>query len=273
VDLNRAVTILTGASRGIGARVAEALAGKGARLALAARSKDALEQTAERVRALGGEAITVPTDVTSNAELEQLVARTQEELGPPDVLINNAGIECVGYFEKLDPHQIDATIATNLTAPIALARLVAPIMIDQGRGHICNIASAAGKAARPYGVVYSGTKHGLVGFSWGLRAELAPRGVEVSVVCPGYVTGEGMFAEREGHAGKPPRNLGMSTPQRVADEVIASIEKNRAEVVIAPALVRVSDVFHAISPDFAIGVARRTGLYAYLRREATGDES
>ncbi len=262
--------MLTGASRGIGVRVAEALARKGARLALAARSKDLLEETAERVRASGGDAITVPTDVTSRADLEQLVARTQEELGPPDVLINNAGIECVGHFAELDLDDIESTVATNLIGPITLARLVVPIMVARGRGHICNIASAAGKAARPYGVVYSGTKHGLVGFSWGLRAELAPRGVEVSVVCPGYVTGEGMFAEREGHAGRPPRNLGLCTPQRVAEEVVKSIEKNRAEVVIAPAFVKIADVVHALSPDLAIAVARRTGAYSYLRREATG---
>jgi short-subunit dehydrogenase len=270
MDLAGKVVMLTGASRGIGVRVAEALARKSARLALAARSKDSLEETAARVRASGADAITVPTDVTSQGDLERFVERTQDELGPPDVLINNAGIECVGHFEELDLDLIEATIATNLTGAMTLARLVAPIMLARGRGHICNVASAAGKAARPYGVVYSGTKHGLVGFSWGLRAELAPRGVEVSVVCPGYVTGEGMFAEREGSAGTPPRNLGLCTAERVADEVVKSIEKNRAEVVIAPAFVKVADVIHALSPDLAIGIARRTGAYSYLRKEATG---
>jgi short-subunit dehydrogenase len=271
MQLINTVGILTGASRGLGVRIAEALASKGASLALAARSAEALEETANKVRAKGGRAITVPTDVSDRAALELLVKRTNDELGPIDLLVNNAGVECVGYFEQLDADHIAATVATNLEAPIMLTRLVAPQMIERRRGHIVNISSAAGKAARPYGVVYSATKHGVVGFSWSLRAELAPHNVGVSVICPGYVTGEGMFAKRETYAGRPPGNIGVVQSSDVADAVVSAIEKNKAEAVIAPALVKIADVFHALSPDFAMGVARRSGAYKYLRKEATGD--
>jgi short-subunit dehydrogenase len=144
-------------------------------------------------------------------------------------------------------------------------------MIERRRGHISNIASAAGKAARPYGCVYAGSKHGLVGFSWGLRAEMEPYGVEVSVVCPGYVTGEGMFAAREAQAGKIPAAMKVVTPEKVAAEVVKSIERNRAEVVVGPPLMKSADVFHALSPELAIWFGRRTGLYKFLKREATGE--
>ena len=272
MELTNSVGILTGASRGLGVRIAERLADKGVSLALAARSADALEKTAETLRGKGVRAIAVPTDVTNRADLEKLVDTTTNELGPIDLLVNNAGVEMVGYFQDLDLDRAEAAIATNLTAAIALTRLVVPGMLERRRGHIANIASSAGKAARPYGSVYAATKHGLVGFSWGLRAELEPSGVEVSVICPGYVTGEGMFAEREEQAGKPPAALKVVTPEKVADETVKSIEHNRAEVVVGPPLMKTADVFHAISPQFAIWVGRRSGLYSFLRKEATGDK-
>lgn len=271
MELSGTVGILTGASRGIGVLLAERLADKGVALALAARSPEGLETTAETIRARGGRAIVVPTDVTDRGALKNLVDRTTSELGDIGLLVNNAGVEMVGYFEGLDPDQIESTIATNLTATIMLTRMVVPQMIARRRGHVCNIASMAGKSARPYGVVYSATKHGVVGFSWGLRAELAPHGVEVSVICPGYVSEVGMFAERAGQAGKVPGALKIVSPQRVADSTIATIERNRPEAVIGPPLMRVADVFHALSPSFAIAVGRRSGIYRFLRREATGD--
>lgn len=268
MELAGAVGILTGASRGIGVYLAEELARKGVHLALAARSADDLERTAEKVRAWGVRAIAVPTDVSARADLENLLQRTSDELGDGDLLVNNAGVEMTGHFEDLDMDRIATTVETNLTAVMMLTRIVAPGMVARGRGHICNIASAAGKAARPYGSVYSATKHALVGFSWSLRAELQPRGVEVSVVCPGYVSDAGMFATREAHAGKPPPALKTCTPEEVARATIENIERNRAEVVVGPVLMKAADVFHALSPDLAIWVGRRGGLYDYLEREA-----
>ena len=273
MELRGSVGILTGASRGIGTFLADALARKGVNLALAARSKDDLEAVAEKVRARGVKAIAVPTDVSNPAELEHLVARARAELGPIDLLVNNAGIEIPGYSEKLDLAAIDRGISVNLTALIQLTRLVLPEMVERRHGHVCNIASVAGKAARPYATVYAATKHGVIGFSWSLRAEMAEHGVEVSVICPGYVSDVGMFADRVEHldVGKPPPALKAVTPQKVAAETIKSIEKNRADVVIGPLVMKISDFVHALSPDFAIGVARKSGSYRYVKKEATGD--
>lgn len=273
MELNNSVGILTGASRGIGTYLADSLARKGVNLALAARSKDDLEAVAEKIRAQGVKVIAVPTDVSNPAELEELVARTREELGPVDLLVNNAGIEIPGYSEKLTLEAIDRGITVNLTALIQLTRLVLPEMVERRRGHVCSISSVAGKVARPYATVYAATKHGVLGFSWSLRAEMAEHGVEVTAVCPGYVSDTGMFADRvrELDVGQPPAALKAVTPQKVAAETIKSIETNRADVVVGPLMLKVADVFHALSPDFTIGIARKSGSHRYVKKEATGD--
>ena len=129
MELRGRIGILTGASRGLGVRMAEALADQGCSLALAARSAEGLEETVRKVKARGVDAIAVPTDVTAQSDLEALVKRTESELGPLDLLVNNAGVECVGYFERLDFDLIETTIATNLKSVITLTRLVVPGML------------------------------------------------------------------------------------------------------------------------------------------------
>jgi short-subunit dehydrogenase len=273
MELRNTVGILTGASRGIGVYLAEALARKGVNLALAARSKDELEEVAERIRARGVKAIAVPTDVSSHAELSELVARTRDELGPIDLLVNNAGLEITGYSHELDPERIASVVGVNLTGLIQLTTLVLPEMMERKRGHVCNIASVAGLVARPFATVYSATKHGVVGYSWSLRAEMVDHGVEVTVVCPSYVTDVGMYATRTEamRAGSPPKALKPVSPAKVAAEAITAIEKNRAEIVVGPPLTKVAGVASALSPDLVIKLGRRSGVHRFLRKEATGD--
>lgn len=273
MELRNSTAILTGASRGIGAVLADSLARKGVNLALAARSKDDLEQVAEKCRSLGVKAIAVPTDISNRSELENLVNTTRDQLGPIDLLVNNAGLEIAGYSHQLEPDHIDEVVQVNLTSVIQLTRLVIPEMMERKRGHVCNIASVAGKVARPYAVVYAATKHGVIGFSWSLRAEMAEHGVEVSAVCPGYVGNVGMFADRTAAlgVGKPPSALKAVSADKVAAETIKSIEKNRAEFIVGPLMMKIADVAHAISPDFAMNLARRSGSYRFVKKEATGD--
>ncbi len=106
MDLSGRVTVLTGASRGLGVEVAKALAERGARLALAARSKDALEGVRDQVTAIGAEAVAIATDVTSSEDRARLVKETEAALGPIDILVNNAGIESTGAFDRLEPSAI-----------------------------------------------------------------------------------------------------------------------------------------------------------------------
>ncbi|HWC15135.1 MAG TPA: SDR family NAD(P)-dependent oxidoreductase [Actinomycetota bacterium] len=273
MELRESVAIVTGGSRGLGVHIADALARRGAHIALAARSEPELEEVAARLRERGVNVVAVVTDVADRAALHRLVDRTTNELGPIDILVNNAGLEITGYSHELDADEIDRVVGVNLTSVIQLSRIVLPGMVARRRGHICNIASAAGVVARPYATVYSATKHGVVGFSWSLRAEMATQGVEVSVVCPSYVSDAGMFADRVAlvDAGDPPPALKPVTPTRVAEETMRSIEANRAHFVVGPPLTKVAGAVHAISPDVAIAVARRSGALRYMKKEATGD--
>lgn len=270
MELRGSIGILTGASRGLGVYIAEALTRKGVSLALAARSADDLKETQARVERLGGRAIAVPCDVGKLKDLQALVDAAESELGPVDLLVNNAGIEKYSNYHELDPEVIEQTLRVNLWAPEVLTRLVLPKMIERRRGHIVNIASVAGKTAVPYNSIYSSSKHGLVGFSWSLREEVKPHGIGVSVVCPGFVSDSGMF-HHWSRGKKPPSVSRAVSPEKVADAVVRAVEADKAEIIVAKGLTKIVDVTHAISPALTTAIARRTGAYAFLRK-ATGSD-
>ncbi len=263
MDLAGTNVIVTGASRGLGVFIAESLARKGANLALAARSAEALQEVVRSATSLGVRAIAVPTDVSRQADLEALIGKATAELGPIDLLINNAGIEHYIDFPSAEPDLIEKIMWVNFLAPANLTRMVLPGMIERRRGHVVNIASVAGKTAVPYNVVYSSSKHALVGFSWSLREEMRPHGVGVSVVCPGFVSDAGMFADWSGGK-KPPGLTRTVSPEAVAKATITAIEKNKAEIIVASGLTKVVDVFHAVSPALTTAIARRSGTYRFM---------
>ena len=268
MELRGAVGILTGASRGLGVYFAEALARRGVDLALAARSEEDLNETATRVARYGGRVVAIPTDVGRLSDLQHLAEQAEKELGRIDLLVNNAGVEKYANYQEVDLDVIEKTLRVNVWAPEVLTRLVLPGMIDRGHGHIVNIASVAGKTAVPFNAIYSSSKHALVGFSWSLREELKDRGIGVSVLCPGFVAESGMFAHWSGGE-QPPSVSGAVSPEKVAQELIRAIEKNKAEIIVAKGLAKIVDVSHAISPEFTTAVARRGGAYNFLRRATT----
>jgi short-subunit dehydrogenase len=265
VELDGARVLLTGGSRGIGPFIARALLVRGARVTLAARSADDLEGV--RISIGSDRVATVAGDVTSEEDREAMVARAEAAFGPTDVLVNNAGIEAILPFPEYTEEDILALVATNLDAPIQLCRLVVPGMLGRGRGHIVNVASLAGKAPTPYNTVYAATKHGLIGFTYSLRAELHGTGVSASAVCPAFVAEAGFVtAYTEPNVS---RSLGTETsPRRVARAVVRAIERDKPDVVVAGALPQVADVSLAISPRLTTFLARRLGGYDALRREA-----
>ncbi|MGH2807292.1 MAG: SDR family NAD(P)-dependent oxidoreductase [Actinomycetota bacterium] len=270
MDLQGKVGILTGASRGLGVYFAEALARKGVHLALAARSEADLKETENRISRFGVRSVAVPTDVGDLGDLENLVEATTSELGPPDLLVNNAGVEKYAHFNDVDLDVIERTLRVNVWAPEVLTRLVVPGMIERKRGHIVNVASVAGKTAVPYNAIYSSSKHALVGFSWSLREEVKPHGIGVSVVCPGFVSEAGMFAHWS-QGEKPPTMSASVPPEKVAAALITAIERNRPEIIVARGLARFVDVSHAISPTFTTTMARRGGAYRFLRKATERD--
>ena len=261
------VALVTGGSRGIGPHIARALARQGAHVAVAARSVEALERVAASLVELGVRAVALETDVASVAERERLPERTMEALGPVDVLVNNAAIQSEGAFLLQDVGTVARTVAINLTAPIHLTGLVLPGMVERGRGHVVNIASLAGKKAVAYEAVYGGTKAGLIEWTSALRAELVGTGVSLSAVCPGYVTGEGMFA-RFGLA--PPALIGSCTPEQVARAVVRSIQRDRAEVIVNSRPVRPLLALYALFPGLATRLLAAMGITDFQRRKVGG---
>jgi short-subunit dehydrogenase len=242
-----ATVLVTGATGGIGQAIARAFAARGATLILSGRRVDVLEPMATEV---GGRAIAC--DLADREDLERLVA----EAGEIDVLVANAALPASGAFTELTQDQIDRMLEINLRAPIALARAFSAGMIARRSGHIVFISSLAGKVASPASSIYSATKFGLRGFALGLREDLRPHGVGVSVVLPGFIRDAGMFAE----AGvELPRGVGTRTPEEVADGVIRAIERNRAEVEVAPLGLRLGAAFGALAPELAAAASRRMG--------------
>jgi short-subunit dehydrogenase len=241
IDFAKSRAILTGASRGIGAVLADALAARGVELVLAARGEAGLEEVRAKVARHGRRVFTLATDVGRREQLERLVDFAQEKLGPIDLLVNNAGIEHVSFFEKLEPSVIEQFVAVNLTAPMLLTRMVLPSMIAANRGHILSIASLAGLAPAAFAEPYGATKHGVVGFTRALRASLQTLGsaVSASVVCPGFVSDAGMFHDMQTQYGiVAPRRLGTCTPEAVAKASVRAIERDEPEVVVNGAPIR-----------------------------------
>jgi uncharacterized protein len=239
--------LLTGATGGIGHAIARAFAGKGASVVLTGRRAEVLEPLATEV---GGRP--VACDLSQREDLGRLL----QEAGEVDVLVANAALPATGVLTDLTQEQIDRMLEVNLRAPIALARALAPDMISRRSGHMVFISSLAGKAASPASAIYSATKFGLRGFALGIREDLHPYGVGVSVVLPGFIREAGMFAE----AGvQLPRGVGTKTPEEVAAAVIRAVERNRAEVEVAPIGLRLGASFASVVPGLAATVSRRLG--------------
>ncbi len=247
-DLLRGGTALvTGATGGLGQAIARALAERGATVLLTGRRADVLRPLAAE---LGGRALVV--DLAERGEAERLAT----EAAGVDILVNNAALPASGPVEDFEQEQIDRALEVNLRAPIALARALAPGMRERGRGHIVFISSLSGRAAAGGTALYSATKFGLRGFALGLREDLRAHGVGVSVVLPGFIAEAGMFAESEIEL---PRGVGTRRPEDVGRAVLDAIERNRAEVDVAPLGLRLGATFAALAPDAAAAVSRRLG--------------
>lgn len=182
------VAIVTGAGRGIGAAIARSLAAMGARLVLAGRSREPLENTAGGIENAGGAAEVVACDVTRLATVESLASHVQQAYGRADILVNNAGISGPrGPMLELSPEGWDDVLNTNLRGVYYCIRTFAPMMIRARRGDIINISSLAGKNPVPNLAAYAASKWGLNGLTYAVAEELRAHNIRVSVICPGSV--------------------------------------------------------------------------------------
>lgn len=268
-DLRGANAIVTGGSRGLGPYIARALAGEGMNIALAARNAEQLEVARTELDKLGVRAVGIATDVLRGEDRANLIERATSELGPIDVLVNNAGVEPTSAFVDLEESTIRDTVETNLTSCLLLMRLVLPGMVERGRGQVVNIASMAGKIPIPYDSVYSATKFALVGVSHAVRSELRDTGVGVSVICPGFIEEAGMYADAVEETGvSAPAIAGTSKPEEVAAAVVRAVRDDVAEVIVTPMSGRPLAMIAAVSPRFGQLMMRTTGVEGAFRHMA-----
>ena len=221
--------VLTGASRGIGASIARALAKEKATVVCISRSEAKLAKICTEINELGGKGISFPFDLAEVENSSILVEKIEQQVRGIDILINNAGIEIYRAFANYTLAELQSVLSTNLLAAMELTRLILPSMLDRGTGQIVNMASLAGKKGAAYNSIYSASKGGLVMWSDALRQELTGTGVNVSTICPGYVSGWGMTAD----SGVPiPSLAGVSTPEAVTKATLKAIALDRAEVIV-----------------------------------------
>jgi short-subunit dehydrogenase len=268
-DLRGTNAIVTGASRGIGVYIARALASNGVNLALAARSMDDLERVRAEMERLGVKAVAIRCDVSKAEDRAMLLTEAERQLGPIDILVNNAGIERVAAFTSVDDHDITDSLTINLEAPMLLTKAILPGMLQRGRGHIVNIASGAGKVGVPMGTSYCASKHGLVGFSHALRAELRKTPVGVSVVCPAFVADAGMYARWETEGVKSPAIAGTCKPETVANVVVRCIRKNKIEATVNTPPVRPLIILANIAPSWVAPLLDAIGYSKVFEKVAS----
>ena len=256
--------ILTGASMGIGEAAARAFGREGARLALVARKRDRLERVAEEVRALGGEAVVLPADLSRPEEAARVVPEAVAALGGVDVLVNNAGLGMAATFDRMRIEDLRYLMEVNFFSPVALTQAVLPHFRAQGGGVIVNVSSVVGKIAIPTASGYSATKFALNGISDASRVELGPEGIRIVTLCPGRV--ETPFHENVLGGLRKPKAPGGWRPEAVADAIVAAAKNPPRERVLGW-LNRTAVGLQRLSPGFVQWVLGRA--FARYRRQNT----
>ena len=229
MNLKDKTAIITGASRGIGVYIAKALSDQGVKIIGIARSEPGLLETKDLIESRGGIFYPIPYDLTNVDDLEGLVSELWNRFGSIEILVNNAGIEYYQYFDRLTREKSEEIIKTNVQTPIELTRLVLPRMIKEKIGHIITIASLAGKKGIAYNSIYSATKAAVIMWSDALRQEYKGAPIDVSVICPGFISDAGMF--HDGYVKAPPL-LGTSKPDKVAKAVVRALHKGSCEIIV-----------------------------------------
>jgi short-subunit dehydrogenase len=258
--------LVTGAGGGLGAYIARALAGEGVNLAVTDLPGSSVDGLSAELRTRGVQVEHAPADLTDRDERRRLASWAADALGPIDILVNNAGVEFGGPFLDTSPEQLELTVAVNLLAVMDLTRLLLPGMLDRRRGHVVSMASLAGKIPPPQLASYGATKHGVVGFTGALRAELADEPVGFSAICPGFVGRVGMFGRLEPYIEGGSVPMGTIPPERVGDAVVRAIREDVGEIVLNRRPVKPLILLNAIAPGAATRLARLRPIRESMER-------
>jgi NADP-dependent 3-hydroxy acid dehydrogenase YdfG len=241
LDLAGRVVAVTGASSGIGKATARACAKSGASVALAARRVDRIDALAAEIVADGGQAIAVETDVTDEAQCQRFVEQTTEAFGRLDALVNSAGVMTLGEAEGGNTDDWRQTIGVNVFGVLYCIHAALPVMHRQGGGDIVNLSAIGGRSALPGVGIYCLTKFGIGAFSESLRQEVAPLGIRVTLIEPGFVQSTEIFGENSQALQDEMRTrLNVAhplEPNDVADAVVYALSRP-AHVAVNELLVR-----------------------------------
>ena len=275
-----ATAIVTGGASGIGRAISEELAKRGCDVVLADLQTELVEEVVSTIHASGGTARAIIVDVTDFPAMDKLVKATVKRTGRLDYIFNNAGIVIGGGVDLYSIEDWNRVVDVNLRGVINGVQAAYKIMLAQGFGHIVNTASIAGLMSGPGNLVYTTTKHAVVGLSISLRAEAAPRGVRVSVICPGFVRTP--ILEDGGKFGKvleersPEQKRFRSeliekskpmSPDLFAEKVLNAVAKNKA-IIIFPSWWKVFWWINRLSP--ALGIFLSQKQYQKIRKEFEG---
>jgi len=281
--LRNKVVLITGGSRGLGLALAREFAHEGARIVICGRDPNTLKRTQRELATQPSQTLAIPCDVTDQQQVSQLIHTVYQHWQRVDVVVNNAGTITVGPMEVMTHADYEEVMNLHFWAPLYTTLAVLPDMRRRGEGRIVNIASVGGKLSVPHLLPYCASKFALVGFSEGLRAELARDGIHVTTVCPGLMrTGSPQNAQFKGRhqAEYAWFSISDSLPflsmdaQRAARQIVRACKQGSAEVILSlPAQLAVT--LHGLFPELTarilaaahqllpapggIGVARATG--------------
>jgi NAD(P)-dependent dehydrogenase (short-subunit alcohol dehydrogenase family) len=245
------VVAVTGAARGIGLATATALARAGARVAIGDLSGDL---AAESAASVGGGAIGLPLDVSDRDSFESFLDAVEEQLGPLDVLVNNAGVMFVGPFLDEDDGAMRKMIDVNFAGTVFGMKLAIPRMHARGGGHIVNVVSAGAFVAAPHEATYAATKHAVKGLCDAVRAELRGSGIELSLVYPGVVRTELAAGTNPGRSGA------WVEPSQVGDAIAACVRSPRPELFVPRNLSLLLRVYTSLPARGRLGMGKLFGV-------------
>ena len=247
--LEGARALVTGATGGLGRAIARALHDRGATVVASGRREDALAAMSAE---LGERVEPAPADLSLRDDVDRLLERA----GRVDVLVANAAVPGSGRLGTYTAAEVDRALDVNLRAPVQLARALLPAMLERGAGHLVFVSSLSGKVASGGGSIYAATKFGLRGFGFSLHEELHGTGVGATTVFPGFVAEAGMWADTG--LDLPP-GVRLVSPVKVADAVVKGVERNRAEIDVAPLSLRAAAWLAGPAPSIVSAISRRLG--------------
>ena len=251
--------ILTGASRGIGVYIARALAARGTKLLLVARSQPELSRLTKEL-SKETKVFFATVDLGDPAAPRRIVDIAARELGTVDILINNAAIEPQRRFHTLQTEEIENILRVDLVTPIELTHRLLPGMLERGYGRIVNISSLAGRVGFPFTEAYAASKDGLIAFSRVLRNDYRHTGVSASTLILGAVKETGVGHRTLEETGLKSSTAFMVKPEKVAKAVLRAIEKDKPEIVVMPGPGRLMKALMDLFPSLGPAMNRAAGV-------------